>query len=195
MSEQNEVLTVLLLGALPGGMPAAPVDPRGQMPRGAVAGQMPRGAGVPRIQTAPLALSNEPVQRGEAGPRVAKLHAELFELGFLAKPGMPPYFGVSTDAAVRNFQKAWDLVQDGLVGPETQRYIDEALRSLRAGTGSRALTYIVRQGDSLLRISQALLGDAGRWREILDFNNLTDPNRIVPGLTLRIPPRLRARQV
>lgn len=195
MSEQNQSLTVLLLGALPGVRPAAPVDIRGQLPPGALAGQPPRGAAVPRIQTAPLALSNEPIQRGEAGPRVAKLHAELFELGFLAKPGLPPYFGVSTDAAVRNFQKAWDLVQDGLVGLETQRYIDEALRSLRAGTGSRALSYLVRQGDSLLRISQALLGDAGRWREILDFNNLTDPNRIVPGMTLRIPPRLRARQV
>lgn len=173
VTESRDGLTVLLLGPLP---PSAAQPPR-------------TGSSLPRIQTAPLPLSSEPIGRGEAGPRVAKLHAELFELGYLPKAAVSPYFGVSTDAAVRNFQKSWGMPPDGCVGPDTQTAIDEALRRVREGTAARALTYTVRQGDSLLRIAHALLGDSGRWREILEFNNLSDPSRVVAGMTLKIPPR------
>lgn len=89
MTGQNqEGMTVLLLGNLP-----------------AFAGAEALMAVEPRIQTAPLSLSQQPLKRGEAGPRVAKLQAELRDLGFFPMTSTPPYFGMSTDAAVRNFQK------------------------------------------------------------------------------------------
>lgn len=169
--QNQEGMTVLLLGSLP-----------------AFAGAQACEAPVqPRIQTAPLSLAQQPLKRGEAGPRVAKLQAELRELGYFPMANTPPYFGMSTDAAVRNFQKAWGLIPDGTVGPTTQSAIDEALRRRKLSTNPRPITYTVRAGDSLLRIAHALLGDANRWREILEFNHLKDPKLIVPGMVLKIP--------
>ncbi|MBM3268751.1 MAG: LysM peptidoglycan-binding domain-containing protein [Candidatus Sericytochromatia bacterium] len=175
MADTQAGLTVLLLGSLPDF--AAQASP-------------PAESVQPRIQTAPLTLSQQPLKRGEAGPRVAKLQDELRELGFFPPATTPPYFGMSTHAAVCNFQKAWGLIPDGTVGPTTQAAIDEALRRNRNNPSRRPVTYTVRPGDSLLRIAHALLGDANRWREILDFNHLRDPNRIVPGMVLKIPPQL-----
>ena len=175
--QQPEGLTVLMLGSLPAF--AAEQGAEGATSPGSVH---------PRIQTAPLSLAQQPLKRGEAGPRVAKLQAELRELGFFPMATTPPYFGMSTDAALRNFQKAWGLIPDGVAGPTTQGVVDEALRRHRNTHVRKPLTYTVRQGDSLLRIAQALLGDASRWREIVDFNLINDPNRIVPGMTLKIPP-------
>ncbi len=176
MAGQNqEGMTVLLLGSLPAfagaETPAEPVQPR--------------------IQTAPLSLTQQPMKRGEAGPRVGKLQAELRDLGYFPMANTPPYFGMSTDAAVRNFQKAWGLIPDGIVGPTTQFAVDEAMRRLRTSPARRPMTYTVRAGDSLLRIAHALLGDPNRWREILDFNHMKDPKVIVPGMVLKIPPTAR----
>lgn len=169
--QNQEGMTVLMLGSLP-----------------AFAGPETVQAPVqPRIQTAPLSLAQQPLKRGEAGPRVAKLQAELRELGYFPMATTPPYFGMSTDAAVRNFQKAWGFIPDGTVGPTTQSAIDEAMRRLKLSSGRRPVTYTVRAGDSLLRISHALLGDPNRWREILEFNHLKDPKLIVPGMVLKVP--------
>lgn len=175
MAGQNqEGMTVLLLGSLPAFSGA----------------QAPETHVQPRIQTAPLSLAQQPLKRGEAGPRVGKLQAELRDLGYFPMASTPPYFGMSTDAAVRNFQKAWGFIPDGIVGPTTQSAIDEAMRRLKNSAG-RPLSYTVRPGDSLLRISHALLGDANRWREILDFNHIKDPKIIVPGMVVKIPPSNR----
>ncbi|MBU6430203.1 MAG: peptidoglycan-binding protein, partial [Cyanobacteria bacterium REEB65] len=129
------------------------------------------------------------LHRGEAGPRVSKLHAELTELGFLPKGDLSAYFGVSTDAAVQAFQRSCGLVADGVIDAGTQHAIDDSLAKLRSGLRSRARCYRVRPGDTLLRLALLFLGDANRWREILALNNLADPSRVVPGLVLRIPPR------
>ena len=49
--------------------------------------------------------------------------------------------------------------------------------------------YVVKAGDSLSKIAEALLGDGDRWPEILDANKslISDPNRIQPGQKLTIP--------
>lgn len=52
----------------------------------------------------------------------------------------------------------------------------------------RPQSYVVKPGDTLGKIASATLGSAGRWRELLAANpNLTDPNKIRPGMTLNLP--------
>lgn len=50
-------------------------------------------------------------------------------------------------------------------------------------------TYLVRKADTLWDISQQVLGDASRWRELhaLNQDQVRDPNLIFPGTTLKIP--------
>jgi nucleoid-associated protein YgaU len=49
--------------------------------------------------------------------------------------------------------------------------------------------YTVKSGDTLSKIAKELLGDADRWREILEANKdlIKNPNVIQPGLELDIP--------
>lgn len=49
--------------------------------------------------------------------------------------------------------------------------------------------YTVQSGDTLSTIALRLYGDAGQYRRIFDANQpmLSDPQRIYPGLMLRIP--------
>lgn len=51
-------------------------------------------------------------------------------------------------------------------------------------------TYRVREGDALTRIAATLYGDASLWEALAAYNRdrLPDPNRLRPGLVLRIPP-------
>lgn len=51
--------------------------------------------------------------------------------------------------------------------------------------------YTVQKGDSLSRIAKHLLGDTNAWKQIFEANRdvLSDPDKIFPGQTLKIPPR------
>jgi len=51
-------------------------------------------------------------------------------------------------------------------------------------------TYVVERGDTLINIARQVLGDGSRWREIYELNRdkLPDPNRLIPGTELRMPP-------
>jgi nucleoid-associated protein YgaU len=55
--------------------------------------------------------------------------------------------------------------------------------------GGRQLTYIVKSGDNLSKISKEVYGDANAYMKIFEANRdvLNDPNRIMPGQTLKIP--------
>lgn len=76
--------------------------------------------------------------------------------------------------------------------------IEETSRPLTGWTGRTAIVQPPRNGihDSLSRIAERTLGDAGRWPEIYHLNVnqlvaahavLRNPNLIQPGWTLRIP--------
>lgn len=47
--------------------------------------------------------------------------------------------------------------------------------------------YTVVRGDSLSRIAHLLFHDASKWREIAKANDIRDPRRLQPGMTLTIP--------
>ena len=59
------------------------------------------------------------LREGSAGSEVAKLQAQLQELGFNPGP-IDGRFGPATEAAVLAFQKSAGLLADGIAGPRTQ---------------------------------------------------------------------------
>lgn len=48
--------------------------------------------------------------------------------------------------------------------------------------------YTIRGSDSLASIARDVLKDSRRWRELADVNGLRDPNKIIPGMRLKLPP-------
>ncbi len=52
-----------------------------------------------------------------------------------------------------------------------------------------ARKYVVKSGDTLSKIAKDTLGDADRWKEILEANKdkIKNPNVIQPGMELDIP--------
>ena len=58
-----------------------------------------------------------------------------------------------------------------------------------AHQGPEPVFYVVKKGDTLSAIAQHTLGKASRYPEIFEANRpmLSDPDKIYPGQTLRIP--------
>ena len=58
-----------------------------------------------------------------------------------------------------------------------------------SASGGRVSTYTVQAGDSLSKISKELYGNASEYMKIFEANRdvLSDPNKIRPGQTLKIP--------
>lgn len=54
---------------------------------------------------------------------------------------------------------------------------------------SQEITYIVKTGDYLWKISQEVYGDGYQWIKIAEANNLQKPSVIHTGNVLRIPPK------
>ena len=61
--------------------------------------------------------------------------------------------------------------------------------STKAEAVSDGRTYLVKKGDVLSSISQHFYGTAKKWPKILDANRdvLASPEKLKPGMTLRIP--------
>lgn len=59
----------------------------------------------------------------------------------------------------------------------------------RKGSEGSSMTYTVKKGDTLEKISAAVYGDGSKWRRIFEANQhaLKNPSRIYPGQKLRIP--------
>jgi len=61
----------------------------------------------------------------------------------------------------------------------------------KASSGGETATerwYTIRGSDSLASIARDGLKDSRRWRELADVNGLRDPNKIIPGMRLKLPP-------
>lgn len=109
------------------------------------------------------------IRVGDAGADVRDVQQRLLALGAVIDPDeLAGWFGASTEAAVRAFQRERRLPVDGLVGPDTWTQLVEAGYAL----GDRALylRYPFLHGDdvrSLQRRLNALGFDAGREDGIL----------------------------
>ena len=65
-----------------------------------------------------------------------------------------------------------------------------AAPSQEQSSQSPSTFYTVKSGDTLGQIAKEFYGDAGKYPEIFEANKpmLSDPNKIYPGQSLRIPP-------
>lgn len=98
---------------------------------------------------------------------------------FQSLPASLPPVGASGAAEVGRYMVA-----------HTPQVAAEVARA--AGAGAAAPTTVtVQAGETLARIAERELGDAGRWRELYDANSETLPSPFVvfPGTVLRLPSR------
>ena len=65
---------------------------------------------------------------------------------------------------------------------------DDAVLVLRAPSGVKATTYVVRRGDTLWHISKRYTGDPFNYPLIADNNRIPNPDLIYPGQRVRIVP-------
>ncbi|MGZ4106207.1 MAG: C40 family peptidase [Tumebacillaceae bacterium] len=65
--------------------------------------------------------------QGMSGVQVTELQTDLQSLGFFSYPTITNYFGSVTAQAVKNYQTAYQLPTDGIVGPKTADSINHAM--------------------------------------------------------------------
>ena len=111
------------------------------------------GVATPRVQSrlfadgAPRYQAYVNLARGAAGIRVEQLQARLRELGYTAMP-VDGSFGERTEDAVRRFQRASGLKEDGIAGIRT-------LKALASKKATACSGYIeLRKGDTGSRVSE-----------------------------------------
>lgn len=78
----------------------------------------------------------------------------------------------------------------------TEATAERMLAALVAAAAPAAETddvrwYTIQRNDSLIRIARRHLKDATRWREIVKLNRSLNPDRIYPGMKIKLPPVMR----
>lgn len=122
------------------------------------------------------AAGSSMLKRGMRGEEVRALQELLVDLGYhLAVDGI---FGPETESIVRRVQKEAGLDPDGVVGPQT--------RAVLESLGELVLAYTVQRGDNLTVIARRYNTTVG---EILAYNGLANPDRLLAGQVLYIPTR------
>ncbi len=72
--------------------------------------------------------------------------------------------------------------------PTTQKTNFKAPATTIPATTQTAQEYVVASGDNWSKIAKKLLGDANKYKLIMDYNGITDPNKLQVGQKLKIPP-------
>jgi nucleoid-associated protein YgaU len=79
--------------------------------------------------------------------------------------------------------RIWDAIKT------IPTWSQDVVADIQARPGAEQKTYTVKAGDTLSKIAKELLGDANAYHKIFDANRdqLSDPNKIMPGQQLKIP--------
>jgi nucleoid-associated protein YgaU len=79
--------------------------------------------------------------------------------------------------------RIWDAIKT------IPTWSQDVVADIQARPGAEQKTYTVKAGDTLSKIARELLGDANAYHKIFDANRdqLSDPNKIMPGQKLKIP--------
>ena len=72
---------------------------------------------------------------------------------------------------------------------EVQAKVNETLNGKTSSNKveSEYTTYKVQRGDTLWSISKKYLGNGARYKELAEYNNIANPNVILPGTIIKIP--------
>jgi nucleoid-associated protein YgaU len=82
--------------------------------------------------------------------------------------------------------KIWDAIK---TIPSWPQDIVADIKAAGGAAPAAPATYTVKPGDTLSKIAREQLGDANAYMDIFNANRdqLSDPNKIKPGQTLKIP--------
>lgn len=146
------------------------------------------------------AVTETPAVAADAG--ASELHGkeqalEQAILGYMAAQDLP-----TQDIHVRYDAASATVTVSGTVADQATRekmvlccgnvqgvaHVDDALTVNESDAGE-STWYTVRSGDSLSKIAGNFYGDPSQYEKIFEANQpmLSDPSRIYPGQTLRIP--------
>jgi LysM repeat protein len=67
------------------------------------------------------------------------------------------------------------------------RQVEVQVKEAKKSSPDVEKAYVVRRGDTLSGIAEALYQDAGVWRAIARQNGILDPRTLAPGLVLTLP--------
>ena len=157
----------------------------------------------PRFDPSSLAnvgTKNYNVRRGSSGENVSQLQTQLQNLGYdVGTTGADGKFGKNTSAAVRQFQKDYNLQVDGIVGDQTMSALSQ-LKNLPVNTpspqvGGTGATASGRIGDGTRGINldmrdAANMAAANKPRNISYGDSMgvtTKPSKPAP-VTTKLPP-------
>lgn len=93
-----------------------------------------------------------------------------------------------TVATQEEANKIWDAIKTIPTWPQ-EVVADVRATSQAAPARGGMQTYTVQPGDTLSKIAKQLLGNANAYTDIFNANRdqLSDPDKIKPGLVLKIP--------
>jgi len=76
------------------------------------------------------------------------------------------------------------------VKKEKKEEVKEPKKEKENGKADKVKIYVVKKGDYLRKIANALLGNEGEWKKIFDWNKdvIKNPNQIQIGQKLKILP-------
>lgn len=123
-------------------------------------------------------------------------------VAYRARQGPPEISSVSVPAQ-RRFLHDWrELHERVIYRPKPLAALDEEIlaaadRFRAVGIESLIAAHVVKQGETLGGVANAYYGDSALYTAIFDANRdkLDDPDRIFPGMILRIPPKPSGNEV
>jgi nucleoid-associated protein YgaU len=82
--------------------------------------------------------------------------------------------------------RIWDAIK---TIPTWSQDVVADIQARPGASAEAAKTYTVKAGDTLSKIAKEMLGDANAYHKIFEANRdqLSDPNKIMPGQQLKIP--------
>lgn len=134
--------------------------------------------GLSLVPVAELPLGYRFLRLGTKGRDVRELQKELTGLGFLAG-SLHGEYDFLTKEAVKNFQRAFHLAADGIVGPKTRRMLAEP------GIWNRQC-HVVEEGENLTELAARYRVFPGAWKDPAGRRRIT---RVSPGDCLLLEKR------